>query len=169
MIFDIKNTGVSKMLPFVLMLTAFAITGCGSDSTTSVETKTDTARTVPVRTSTVNTGTSTVNTGTVTVTEADEGSTMNLAVGATLQVVLKSNPSTGYHWVASVDQSCLQQTGTAVYTPDPDSEGRLGAGGSDTFSFNAVSPCQASLLMDYLSPANLPSDTTFSITVNITE
>lgn len=149
------------VLPILLVAVAITIAGCGSEGTTSVETKTATARTVPVRTTTV-------NTGTVTVTEADEGSTVNLAAGAKLQVLLKSNPTTGYHWVASADQGCLQQAGDAVYTPDPNPEGMVGTGGKDTFTFNAVSPCQASLLMNYLSPANQPSETTFSITVNIT-
>jgi len=150
------------MLALILMVSGLAITGCGSDDNSTVETKTAVDRTLPVRTSTV-------DTGTVTITEADMGSTMNLAVGAVLQVVLKSNPSTGYHWVATVDQSCLQQAGQPIYTPDADTQGMPGAGGNDIFTFNAVSPCQASLLMNYLTPVNAPSETTFSVTVSITQ
>jgi len=158
----LENTTAPRILAFFLMVAGILITGCGGGDNSSVESNTAADRTLPVRTSTV-------NTGTVTITEADMGSTVNLAVGAVLQVVLKSNPSTGYHWVASVDQSCLQQSGGAIYTPDADTQGMPGAGGKDVFTFNAVSPCQASLLINYLTPTNLPSETTFSVTVSITK
>lgn len=152
----IKTAAAIKILPILLVVTAFAITGCGSDSTGTTETKTSGAKT------------GTVNTGTVKVTESDAGSTVNLAKGATLEVTLKSNPSTGYHWVVtSIDQSCLKKSGDPVYTPDANSQGMMGAGGKDTFSFDAVSAGEALVLMDYLSPANEPSETSFSITVNV--
>lgn len=164
--FRTYRKAASMLLLILPVATALSVIGCGSDGTGSVETQTAAVKTSTVNARTINTNT--VNTGTVSVTEADAGATVNLAVGATLEVKLNSNPSTGYHWIASVDQSCLQQSGEPVYTPDANSQEMIGSGGKDTFIFDAIGPGETSLLMNYLTPVNELSETSFSITVVVT-
>lgn len=139
-----------------LMLAAAA--GCGDDTSTT----------------TGKTGTGTSSSGSVTsgvtrINEGQSGATIGISVGELLVVTLSSNPTTGYHWVVSsnTDDTVLAQQGEPVYTPDPGSEGLMGAGGKDTFTFSGMGEGVTELKMAYLSPSNEPSGTTFNVKVNV--
>jgi predicted secreted protein len=98
-------------------------------------------------------------------TEADNGDTVSLAVGETIQVTLESNPTTGYEWLyQSGDPDVIKQVGDAVYN-EPDS-GLMGAGGSETFTFEATGAGETVLELWYMRPwESVQPDTTFEVTV----
>lgn len=87
-----------------------------------------------------------------TLTNSDNKSDVALKVGDTLTVELNSNPSTGYSWqVSQVDEKVLQQAGDAQFslgnkTPMP------GAGGTQTFTFQAVGKGKTTLTLIYVRP-----------------
>lgn len=93
---------------------------------------------------------------------------VTLNPGGTLEVILTSNATTGYHWiVTSLNQGILQQTGDPVYKSNPNPQGLIGAGGKETFTFKAMAPGETSLKMNYQSPSNTPSDTNFNYSVKV--
>ncbi len=87
-----------------------------------------------------------------TLINSDNNSDVSVHVGDTLTVKLVSNPSTGYSWqVTAYDTQVLQQVGEAQFdlgnqTPMP------GAGGTETFTFNAVGKGKTTLTLVYLRP-----------------
>ena len=106
----------------------------------------------------------------VVVGDADQGTAVELEVGQVLVVELVSNPTTGYSWqVLGIDEAVLAQQGEPVYVQDPQSEGLVGAGGTETFRFEAQQAGQTSLSLGYLRPweENVDPIETFSITVTV--
>lgn len=101
------------------------------------------------------------------VTEQDAGSTVQLQVGDTLEVILHGNITTGYTWeTQSVDSSILQQVGSPVFT----STGRaLGAGGTFTIQYMALAPGTTQLQLIYHRPfeQGVPPAQTFVIGVDV--
>lgn len=86
-------------------------------------------------------------------TDADNGNQIRLQPGHTLSVTLESNPTTGYGWqVMELDQAVLAQDGSPEYKQSAGSDGVVGAGGTDTFRFNAVGPGETSLRLGYMRP-----------------
>lgn len=85
-------------------------------------------------------------------TNADNNSSVSLKVGDTLTVALASNPSTGFSWKLSAnDAGVLQAVGEPKFelgnkTPMP------GAGGTETFTFNAVGKGKSTLTLVYVRP-----------------
>ena len=103
----------------------------------------------------------------VTVDETDNGSSIDLEVGQTLEVSLEENPSTGFAW------NVTEEPDAAVIAPveddfdisDPYSDG---AGGTRSLLFEAVAPGETEMLLDYYFQTE--SDDvyeTFSLTVTV--
>jgi inhibitor of cysteine peptidase len=90
-------------------------------------------------------------TGDVTVTTKDNGSSVSMAVGKQLKAQLDSNPSTGYSWVATHTPDFLLQQGEPVFS-QADSGGKVGAGGTQTFTYKARSGGEAELVLVYVRP-----------------
>jgi predicted secreted protein len=101
----------------------------------------------------------------------DDGSTITLAVGDTIKVVLEGNPTTGYGWTAALtpaDSGIIQQVGEPTYVPDSVPSGIVGAGGTYTFTFKALAVGQVSLKLAYARPwESVPPLQTFAVTVNV--
>ncbi len=98
--------------------------------------------------------------------EDDSGKIITLAVGEQIQVTLKSNRSTGYQWeVDEIDMSVLKQQGEASYKTNHNFY-VVGAGGAETFIFEAVGAGETTLRLIYHQPweATEPVNT-FFITV----
>ena len=71
--------------------------------------------------------------------EADSGRNLMLRCGEMLVVELPSNPTTGYSWrVLPFQPGLLVQRGEASYESNPSSKGLVGAGGRETWKFQAV-------------------------------
>ncbi len=104
-------------------------------------------------------------TGGKEITKADNGKTIEVAKGSEVKVVLESNPTTGYSWqVKEVDAVILKQVGEAQFKADSSA---VGAGGKETFTFNAASAGQTTLKMEYRRPweTDAPAAETFAVTI----
>ena len=84
---------------------------------------------------------------TVLVTEEQDGLQVNLGQGDFLLVRLESNPSTGYSWeITDNDEAILRQLGEPVFRA---SSSAVGAGGTETFSFEAIEEGSSVLRLIY--------------------
>ena len=87
---------------------------------------------------------------TPTVTEAQNGKTVVVAIGAPLVIALESNPSTGYSWRVSKNDAAvvkfLDQSAFPPARPVP------GAPGRELFKFKAMAPGTDSIELEYLRP-----------------
>jgi len=101
--------------------------------------------------------------------EDDSGSTCIMNYDDTLQVVLTSNPTTGYEWkVDSLDKTVLKITGK-TYIPDKVPPGTAGAGGKTIFYFTAAEKGSTPLKLIYHRPFEKHKDPvkTFVISVKV--
>jgi len=81
---------------------------------------------------------------------AAHGSQVELQKGQTLVITLESNPTTGFRWeVVEIDEPILRQIGEAEFKPESEA---LGAGGTETFHFEAVNAGQTALELVYHRP-----------------
>lgn len=86
----------------------------------------------------------------VEVRDAEDGGQVELKVGEVLTVTLESNPTTGYSWeIVQTDEAVLSQQGEVEYQQSPQSQGLVGAGGTETFRFKAVGPGKITLKLIY--------------------
>src|ERR1044071_6923546 len=71
----------------------------------------------------------------VRLTEADNGSSIEVHAGDRLEIALPGNPTTGFQWeIKSVDTDILQPVGEQKFEP---SSNAVGSGGSVTLSLEA--------------------------------
>lgn len=97
--------------------------------------------------------------------EDDSGKNVTLSVGEQLTIELPSNITTGYSWSVA-DDGGLQQVGEALYeAPDTDA---VGAGGTETFTFEATEPGAGELVLWYARPwESVQPAETWSVTVEV--
>lgn len=106
----------------------------------------------------------------VSVMADDDGRTITLQKGQSMQVTLPSNPSTGYSWkIHQVAEKILARQGESTFTERADCrEGMTGCGGVQSLRFRAASEGQTALEMVYkrsfgeAGPANW-----FNLTVEV--
>lgn len=102
-----------------------------------------------------------------TLTAADNGATVQMAVGEELVVQLESNPSTGYGWqVTGGDAAVLAQQGDAVYTAGGTAPG---SPGTEAFRFRGVAAGSTTLALGYSRPfePDNPPAATFAVQVTV--
>ena len=86
-------------------------------------------------------------------TESNAGSTVHLREGEILEIVLTSNPSTGYQWkVAPGDENLLEEQGNWEFKP---TSRAVGAGGTIKLRFKAVRQGEADFKLVYHRPFEL--------------
>lgn len=78
-------------------------------------------------------------------------STIESKVGDTFTIPLEANHTTGYSWrlAQSPDSAILKQLGEKY---EEDSSGRVGAGGVETWTFQAMSRGSTTLVFEYVRP-----------------
>lgn len=86
----------------------------------------------------------------VTKTYDDPGQVVNIGVNQQFVIALGSNPTTGYSWQESHDQTMLELL-EKVYKEQAD-EGVVGAGGVEYFRFKAVKAGQTEVTLVYQRP-----------------
>jgi predicted secreted protein len=64
-------------------------------------------------------------------------------------IALESNPSTGYSWEASYDETRLELTEETYELGEYAEQGLLGAGGTELFRFKALKSGEAEIKMEY--------------------
>lgn len=87
----------------------------------------------------------------VRLTGDDSGGSVTVPAGETFEVVLESNPTTGYSWGAVEIPDCVEQEGESEYESDAPPT-MMGAGGEETWRFTAVEPGEGTLLLEYRRP-----------------
>jgi inhibitor of cysteine peptidase len=109
---------------------------------------------------------------TLSLDESANGTTQQLKVGELMAITLESNPSTGYSWFAtSSSPEVIAQTGDSQYQEPQSSSGTpmMGAAGTETLSFQAISVGTATLTLDYKRgwETNVAPEKTITITVEV--
>jgi len=103
-----------------------------------------------------------------TLTAADNGSQVELKVGAQIVISLDGNPSTGFTWEAKdLDTAMFEQVGDPTFiSSDP---GLVGAGGTLILTFEALKAGAATLTLVYHRPWETGIDPidTFAVTVTV--
>jgi inhibitor of cysteine peptidase len=100
-----------------------------------------------------------------TLTEADNGSTVQLRNGEKLVVELSGNPTTGYSWEPVLPgDSIVRQIGQAEFTPESN---KLGADGTVVLTFQAVATGQQNLQLVYHRPFESDVAPIHSFTVKV--
>jgi inhibitor of cysteine peptidase len=86
-------------------------------------------------------------------TYTDSGQEINIGVGQDFIIALGSNPTTGYSWQASYDESMLELVGgQSTYEPKETGDDVVGAGGIESFQFRALKAGQAEITLSYARP-----------------
>jgi inhibitor of cysteine peptidase len=88
-----------------------------------------------------------------TKTYKDVGEEINVDVGQEFIIALASNPTTGYSWQASYDETMLELVGgESTYEADETDEEVVGGGGTEFFRFKALKAGAVEITMTYAQP-----------------
>lgn len=104
---------------------------------------------------------------TVQVGPTDDGTTVDLSVGDTLEVQLEGNPTTGFNWQVAdtIDPTVLEQDGDPSFDANDD---RFGSPGVVTLTFKAVSTGTSPLDLEYKAVSgDAVAERTYSLTVDV--
>jgi inhibitor of cysteine peptidase len=83
----------------------------------------------------------------------DAGKTIEIGVDQEFIIALGSNPTTGYSWQASYDETMLELVGgESTYEADETDEDIVGAGGVEYFRFLALEAGEAEITLTYEQP-----------------
>lgn len=85
-------------------------------------------------------------------TYTDSGQTIDIGVNQEFVIALGSNPTTGYSWQESYDQSVLELV-EKTYKPGKEAkQGVVGAGGVEYFRFKALKTERTQITLVYKRP-----------------
>ena len=82
-------------------------------------------------------------------TYTDSGQAINIGTNQEFIIALDSNPTTGYSWQASYDESMLELVGKSYEMGEQAKQGAVGAGGVEYFQFKAVKAGNTEITLDY--------------------
>ena len=100
-------------------------------------------------------------------TYTDSEGAIEVKVGKEFVVILGSNPTTGYSWQESYDNTMLQLV-DKTYKPGKAAEGgTVGAGGEDHFRFKALKKGKTEITMSYQRPWEQESGAKSVFSINI--
>jgi copper homeostasis protein (lipoprotein) len=86
----------------------------------------------------------------LTLSEADSGRTIDIAAGQRVAIQLRANHTTGYRWILATPLAgVLVRLGEATYERDTVASNSPGAGGIETWSFQASRPGQEDAHFEY--------------------
>lgn len=103
----------------------------------------------------------------IAVNESNNGQEYSLSPGSTLNLVLDSNPTTGYRWIAAYDDEMLALVGKD-YQTNNQSSNLVGEGGRDLWRFKALKAGKSEIKMTYARPwESVQPLKTFTLTVII--
>jgi inhibitor of cysteine peptidase len=103
----------------------------------------------------------------VSLTAADNGSSVEVAVGGRIVISLNGNPSTGFTWeVTGLDATLFEQVGDPLFSSS--NPGLVGSGGTMTFDFKTLLPGTGKLTLIYHRPWETGTDPIDIFVVNVT-
>jgi inhibitor of cysteine peptidase len=107
----------------------------------------------------------------VVVTDAQAGTTLELAKRQRLTIRLPANPSTGYSWeeTAPPQAAVLKAGRPAEFESAPNPTRMVGVGGTTVFHYTATGPGQTQLRFEYRRPweKGVPPVQTVQYTVSV--
>ncbi len=98
----------------------------------------------------------------------ESGKAIDVRVGEEFTIVLEANPTTGYHW--EIVQDSLDENMVVFVSREYESTsdpGLVGGGGVDIWTFKAVNPGRATILLGYYPPSNTPTQPERTETFNV--
>jgi inhibitor of cysteine peptidase len=104
---------------------------------------------------------------TVQVGPSDNGTTVSLSEGDTLEVQLEGNPTTGFNWQVTdtINTSVLEQDGDPSFDANDD---RFGSPGVVTLNFKAVGTGSSPLDLEYKAVSgDAAAEQTYSLIVDV--
>lgn len=93
---------------------------------------------------------------------ADPNDVINVKVNQSFNIVLASNPSTGYSWNVDYDDNYLELVDQSFQSSNP---GLLGAGGNETFIFKALKPGKTSINLTYQRGSDIINTTAYDVVI----
>ncbi|MBN1270500.1 MAG: protease inhibitor I42 family protein [Kiritimatiellae bacterium] len=107
-----------------------------------------------------------ITTPAVCLTEEQNGNRVELAVGGTLEIALPGNPTTGYSWDCTADETPVLLLAEPDYRPDSRA---IGAGGRFIFRFRATAAGESTLRLVYRRPweKDTPPLKTYEVTIAV--
>jgi len=102
-------------------------------------------------------------------TYTDSGQTVDIGVNQEFVIALGSNPTTGYGWQESYDESMLELVEKTYKLGEEAKQGVVGAGGVEYFRFKPLKAGKTEITLVYKRPWEepTPQDVTKVFTVNI--
>ena len=85
-------------------------------------------------------------------TYTDSGQTLDIGTNQEFVIALDSNPTTGYSWQASYDESILELVGKSYELGKEAKQGAVGAGGVEYFQFKALKAGKTEITLVYKRP-----------------
>jgi inhibitor of cysteine peptidase len=102
-----------------------------------------------------NATTNSVNyTVTCTATNVTQGNAVLVSQGQNFTSQLQSNPSTGYHWEPTYDNSTITLVNRAFTSSVSTESAIVGAGGTDLFTFQGIKQGTSIITFNNISPSN---------------
>ncbi|MGZ8932823.1 MAG: protease inhibitor I42 family protein, partial [Halobacteriota archaeon] len=92
--------------------------------------------------------------GTSTSNATALGAAITVVQGQNFTIQLQSNPSTGYHWEPTYDNSTITFINRAFTSSVSTESAIVGAGGTDLFTFQAIKPGTSIITFNNISPSN---------------
>ena len=82
-------------------------------------------------------------------TYSDSGQTIDIGVNQEFVIALGANPTTGYDWEVSLDETMLELVEKTYKLPEEAEHEVVGAGGVDYFRFKALKAGETEITMVY--------------------
>lgn len=92
--------------------------------------------------------------GTSTSNATALGAAITVVQGQNFTIQLQSNPSTGYHWEPTYDNSTITLINRAFASSVSTESAIVGAGGTDLFTFQGIKPGTSIITFNNISPSN---------------
>jgi inhibitor of cysteine peptidase len=138
-----KHTGLASWVVVISLASAILCAGCTSSTTPSP------------------------NAGTATGNATALGAGITVVQGQNFTIQLQSNPSTGYHWEPTYNNSTIALTNRAFASSVSTESNIVGAGGTDVFTFQGTNQGTSVITFNNISPSNQTANSV-SYTVVIT-
>ena len=86
-------------------------------------------------------------------TYTDSGQTVSVGLNQEFVIALGSNPTTGYSWQESYDDTMVKMVGEKIYKLGREAkQGLVGAGGTEYFRFKALKAGKTEITLVYMRP-----------------
>ncbi len=100
-------------------------------------------------------------------TYTDSGQTINIGVNQEFIIAIGTNPTTGYDWEVSFDETILELVEKTYNLGEKAEEGAVGVGGVDYFRFEALKAGETEITLVYKRQWEIVSLKQKVFTVNI--